>query len=143
MPWWANLAWCGVFVLLLQPERLKLGVGLAAGGVLLRLIAVASSVGTLWMLSGFGWLAVMAFYATTALWPVLLWLLLRRPEKAGVFAGWMIPVAAVEGVGSLGQVAGMLTGALLGSPRFDLQVVSAAAFAVGQVTFLVLKMRTA
>lgn len=120
MPWWANFAWCGVFVaLLLRP---RLGVGLGAAALTLRVWAVASSVGTLWMLSGFGWIAVLAFYALTALWPVLLVLLWRG--KGNVLAGWMLSLAVLEGVGPV-----------LGA-RFALRPVSAAMLAIGQVAFL-------
>lgn len=132
MPWWANIAWCAIFVLLLRSPRL--GVGFAAVALVTRILAVLSSVGTVWMLSGFAWLSVLAFYAMTVLWPVLLVLLWRR--RAAALAAWMLPLAALEGAGALASMAEMLTGALLGAPKFGLRPVSAALFAVGQVFFL-------
>jgi hypothetical protein len=134
VPWWVNLAWCGIFVLLLRLPRY--GIPSAALGMIPRVLAIVSSVGTLWMLSGFAWFSVMAFYAMTALWPALLGLLWRRPEQASGLAGWMVPLAVVEGAGALGSLASMLTGALLGAPRFDPRQASAAAFATAQVFFL-------
>lgn len=122
---------------------LKLAVGLSALGVILRVVTVVGTLGTVWMLSGFAWFAVMAFYAMTALWPVLLWSLLRSPGKAATVATCMIPLALLEGVGPLGQLTGMVTSALLGAPRFELQSASAALFAIAQVFFLLKKMRTA
>ena len=112
----------------------RVGVGLAAVGLIGRVVVVAASIGMVWMLNGFGWLSVVAFYAMTALWPVLLALLWRG--KAAALARWMIPLAVLEGAGSLGGLAAMVTGGLLGAPRFDLRSASAAAFAIGQVFFL-------
>jgi hypothetical protein len=132
VPWWANLAWLGVFLVLLQSPRR--GVVLAVPAWALRVSAVLSSIGTVWMLSGLGWFSVMAFYAMTALWPVLLFLLWRG--KATALAGWMIPLAVLEGAGALGSLAAAITGALLGAPRFELRSATAAAFAIGQVFFL-------
>jgi hypothetical protein len=132
VPWWANLAWCVVFlVLLLRP---RLGVPLATVALIPRIVAVASSIGTLWMLSGFGWLAVAAFYAMTALWPALLLMLTRG--GAARLAMWMIPLSALEGSGALQALAGMIVSGLLGAPRFDGRSLSAAIFAVAQVFFL-------
>lgn len=142
MPWWANFAWCGVFgALLFGP--LKPGLILGCVGVLLRIYVVAGTFGTLWMLSGLGWFSVMAFYALTVWWPVMLWLLWKRSSKVPTLATAMIPLAALEGAGPLITIAGMLTAAMLGSPRFELQSASAALLAIFQIFFLMQKMRTA
>ena len=124
-------------MLLRGPHRVA--VGLAALGVAVRIFVVAATLGTVWMLSGLGWFSVIAFYLLTAVWPLFLWF-----ESTGgpALAGWMIPLAVLEGAGALNQLAGMLTAALLGSPRFELQSASAALFAAAQVFFLILKMRT-
>lgn len=105
-----------------------------------RVLAVLSSIGTVWMLSGFGWLTVMAFYAMTLLWVVLLVLLWRG--RGAALARWMVPLAALEGAGAVGALAGMVTGALLGAPRFESRAASTAAFAIGQVYFLLRTART-
>lgn len=124
MPWWANVAWC--VVLLLLPRRS--GVALGAVGWLARAYAVASSVNRVWMLSGLGWVVVMAFYALTALWLVLLVLMWRGNGR--LLAAWMVPLAAVE--------AG---GALLGA-RLEARSVTAVVSGVLQVFFLIRTART-
>ncbi len=118
-------------MLLQAPRR---GVLLAVPAWVLRVFAVLSSIGTVWMLSGLAWFSVMAFYAMTALWPVLLVMLWRG--NAASLAGWMIPLAVLEGVGALGSLGATITGALLGAPRFELRSATAAVFAIGQVYFL-------
>ncbi len=95
------------------------------------------------MLSGLGWLSVMAFYALTVWWPVMLWLLWRGSNRVPTLATAMVPLAALEGAGPMLTIAGMLTATMLGSPRFDLQSASAALFAIFQIFFLIQKMRTA
>jgi hypothetical protein len=128
-----------VFVLLSRGP-LRVAVGLAAAGVCIRIAVMAGTIGTVWMLSGFGWLAVMAFYALTVMWPVFLWFELR---SGPALAGWMLPLAILEGAGPMSQLAGTVTTALLGAPRFELQSASAAVLAIAQVFFLLRKMRTA
>jgi hypothetical protein len=125
-----------LFVLLTWTERRKEAIALGVVGVLLRVLTVANTIGTMWMLDGLAWFSVMAFYAMTALWAILLVLLFRNRERAALLAGWMIPLAVLEGVGSLGSLATMLTGALLGALRLELRSMSAAVFAVAQIFFL-------
>jgi hypothetical protein len=113
-------------VFLLLPRRW--GVALGAVAWLARAYAVASTVSRVWMLSGLGWVVVMAFYALTALWLVLLPLLWRGNGRT--LAVWMIPLAAVEAAG-----------AVLGA-RLDARSLSAVASGVMQVYFLLRTART-
>jgi len=140
VPWWANLGWCIIFQVLWQSPRA--GVWLAAVGLLARFYTVLGTLGSVWMLSGIALVSVIAFYALTLLWPWLLVLLLRKPDRATVVAGWMVPLAAVEGVGVLSAFAGMLVAAVLGSPQIEIRLVIATAFAVLQFFFLLRTART-
>lgn len=127
-------------MLLLRPPGwlgLRGAVGLAALGMIPRLLTVAGTVGTVWMLSGFAWFAVIAFYAMTGLWLVLLALLFRDRPEATRLAGWMIPLAVLEGAGSLNSLAGLLMTVLTGGvPRSIFRPLTATAFAAAQVFFL-------
>jgi len=118
-------------------------VGLAALGLIPRLLTVAGTIGTVWMLSGLAWLSVLAFYAMTLLWTVLLVLLLRNRSGAATLAGWMLPLAVLEGAGALSGMAGLLVGLLLGGlPSTILRPLVAGAFAIAQVFFLLRTART-
>lgn len=140
MPPWAELAWCGLFVLLSRPPAwlgLRGAVGLAALGLIPRFLTVAGTIGTVWMLSGFAWAVVIAFYLMTGLWPVLLVLLFRARPEASRLAGWMTPLAVLEGVGSLNTAAGLLMTLFTGgSARLLLGPLAGIAFASAQVFFL-------
>jgi hypothetical protein len=89
------------------------------------------------MLSGLAWSAVMAFYAMTALWPILIALLARKSGGAASVAGWMTPVAVLEAAGTLSVMAGALVGLFLGSvPHANVREWAAGAFACAQILFL-------
>lgn len=123
---------------LVLPRRA--GIALAGLAMIARVLAVLTSIAFVSMLSGLAWFSVMAFYAMTALWPVLLVWLWRG--RAAALAKWMLPLAALEGAGAVSALAGIVTGALLGEPRFDFRALSAAAFAIGQIYFLLRTART-
>jgi hypothetical protein len=138
VPWWASLAWCAAFLALALHPRA--GVVLAALIMPTRILAVLTSVGTVSMLTGLGFYSVMAFYAMTALWPALLALLWRG--RGTTLSRWMLPLAALEGAGAISALAGILSTALLGTPRFGLRPLSAAAFTIAQIFFLLRTART-
>ena len=132
-------------MLLSHPGRLGLkgAVGLAALGLLPRFLTVAGTIGTVWMLSGVAWFAVLVFYAMTLLWPVLLVLLLRNRASAATLAGWMTPLAVLEGVGALSAMAGIVVGLLLGGVSQSIfRPLVAGVFATAQVLFLLRTART-
>jgi len=109
-------------------------------GLIPRLLTLLGTVGTVWMLSGLAWFSVIAM---TLLWPVLLVLLLRNRAGAATLAGWMVPLAVLEGAGALSAMAGLLVGLLLGSLPFTiLRPLVAGAFAIAQVFFLLRTART-
>ena len=145
MPLWGNLLWSGLFVLLTHPGRLgpRGAVGLAALGLIPRFLTLLGTVGTVWMLSGLAWFSVMAFYAMTVLWLVVLVLLLRNRADAAMLAGWMTPVAVLEGLGALSAMAGIVVGLLLGGvSQSILRPLVAGVFAIAQVFFLLRTART-
>ncbi len=118
-------------------------MGLAALGLIPRFLTLLGTVGTVWMLSGLAWFSVMAFYAMTVLWLVLLVLLLRNRADAAMLAGWMTPVAVLEGLGALSAMAGIVVGLLLGGvSQSILRPLVAGVFAIAQVFFLLRTART-
>ena len=128
-----------LYLLAFPPKWLGLSgaIGLAGLGLIPRALLVLGTMGSAWMLSGIGWLSLMAFYLMTALWPVLLVFLLRRSPRAALLARWMTPLAVVEGLGSLNAIAGLLMTVFTGgAPRSIAKPLSATVFAAAQVFFL-------
>ncbi len=142
MPFWAQLIWCGLFVLLSRPPRAigRRGAALitAIVGVPLRLWAILVTVGTLWMLVGIAWVVVGAFYVLTALWIFYLWLLYRdRGRTPPLLTKWMARLAALEGAAALNSAAGALIALFSSGITLSIyQPVIALVFAIAQVVYL-------
>lgn len=140
MPYWAQLIWCGLFLLLSFPPRIIGPRGAAVLtmilGIPLRIWAILLSIGTLWMLVGIAWAIVGAFYILTVLWVVYLWMLFRGRESPSL-ARWMARLAVIESAASLNAAAGvlvaLLTSGVVGSPY---RPGIALLFAVAQFVYL-------
>jgi len=59
-------------------------------GVPLRLLAILTTITTLWMLTGIAWIIVGAFYILTAFWIVYLWMLFRATCHRASHGGWSL-----------------------------------------------------
>jgi hypothetical protein len=136
------LIWCGLFLLLGRPPR---GIGLRGAalitailGVPLRLLAILTTIATLWMLTGVAWIVVGTFYVLTAFWIVYLWLLFRgRIATASNLARWMARLSILESVSALNLAAGALIGLFSGGFTLSLyRPILALAFAISQFVYL-------
>ena len=139
MPTWAQLLWCGLFVLLTRPPGwlgARGAAGVALAGLLPRLAVMLYSAATLWMLSAIPLLVVVAFYIMTPLWAVFLVRRIRG-ESVDRLAAWMARGAVLESATILNSSAGLLIALVQGeAPRYWARPLVALTFAVAQVLFL-------